>query len=122
MCVIAAHFIGHQDHVQTVLLALRRMTGTHRDEQIAVVNVVVEYGFAKRLGVSLGDNVDSNDTACKQTMKVLHPVVTRKLHDLAVSFMSSLWLQNSSYLAGISLHLRLWWTRSRTRLLLRAKQ
>ena len=29
MCGVAAHFIGHQGYVQTVLLALRRMMGAH---------------------------------------------------------------------------------------------
>jgi hypothetical protein len=75
MCGIAAHFIGHQGHVQTVLLALRRMVGAHGGDQIAeiIIEVVTEYGFSKRLGVFVGDNADSNDTAWKATLSVLHP-------------------------------------------------
>ena len=75
MCGVAAHFIGHQGYVQTVLLALRRMTGAHGGDQIAkiIVEVVLEFGFSKQLGVYVGDNADSNDTAWKAVLSVLHP-------------------------------------------------
>jgi hypothetical protein len=75
MCGIAAHFIGHHGHIQNVLLALRRMTGAHGGEQIAeiIVSVVIEYDFAERLGVYIGDNAESNDTAWKATLNILHP-------------------------------------------------
>ena len=75
MCGVAAHFIGHQGHVQTVLLALRRMMGAHGGEQIAeiIIEVILEFGFRKRLGVYVGDNAESNDTAWKTVLSVLHP-------------------------------------------------
>ena len=75
MCGIAAHFIGHQGYVQTVLLALRHMTGAHGGDQIAeiIVEVILEFGFSKQLGVYVGDNADSNDTAWKAVLSVLHP-------------------------------------------------
>jgi hypothetical protein len=75
ICGIAAHFIGHQGHVQTVLLALRRMTGAHSGDQIAeiIISVVREYDFTERLGVYIGDNAESNDTAWKATLNLLHP-------------------------------------------------
>jgi hypothetical protein len=75
MCGITAHFIGHQGYVQTVLLALRRMTGAHGGDQIAeiIIGVVTEYDFAERLGVYIGDNAESNDSAWRTTLNVLHP-------------------------------------------------
>ena len=59
---ITAHLIGHQGDVQTVLLALRRMTGAHGGDQIAeiIVEVITEYGFSERLGVYVRDTVHSN--------------------------------------------------------------
>ena len=62
---VAAHFIGHQGHVQSVLLALKRITGAHKGEQIAqvIVDVVRDFDFVNKLGCYIGDNVDSNDTA-----------------------------------------------------------
>ena len=75
MCGVAAHFIGHQGHVQAVLLALRKMTGAHSGEQIAeiLIKVITEYEFARNLGVYIGDNADSNNTVWKATLAVLHP-------------------------------------------------
>ena len=75
MCGIAAHFIGHQGHVQSVLLALKRMTGAHKGEQIAevIIEVVRDFDFVKKLGVYVGDNADSNDTAWRATLAELHP-------------------------------------------------
>ena len=75
MCGVAAHFIGHQGYIQTVLLALRRVIGGHGGEQIAeiLIEVITEYGFQAKLGVFVGDNADSNDTAWKATLRVLHP-------------------------------------------------
>lgn len=72
---VAAHFIGHQGHVQAVLLALRRMTGAHSGEQIAeiLIEVISEYEFVKNLGCYIGDNADSNDTVWAVTLAVLHP-------------------------------------------------
>lgn len=75
MCGVAAHFIGHQGHVQSVLLALKRMTGTHKGEQIAevIIDVVRDFDFVEKLGCYIGDNADSNDTAWTAILAVLHP-------------------------------------------------
>ena len=75
MCGVAAHFIGHQGYVQSVLLAMRRLTGAHGGEQIAevLVDVITDFGVVKKLGCYIGDNADSNDTAWKATLAVLHP-------------------------------------------------
>jgi hypothetical protein len=63
MCGVAAHFIGRQGFNQTVLLALRRMRGTHIGEDIAVVliDVVTKYEFRLKLRVFVRDNIESND-------------------------------------------------------------
>ena len=51
------------------------MMGAHGGEQIAkiLVEVIKEYGFAARLRVYIGNNADSNDTAWKATLRILHP-------------------------------------------------
>ena len=40
------------------------MIGAYRGDQIVeiIVEVILEFGFSKRLGVYIGDNVDLNDT------------------------------------------------------------
>ena len=40
------------------------MIGAHEGDQIAkiIVEVVLEFGFSKRLGVYVGNNADLNDT------------------------------------------------------------
>ena len=75
MCGVAAHFIGHQGYVQSVLLALKRMTGAHGGEQVAevLVSVITDFEFVDNLGCYIGDNADSNDTAWKATLAILHP-------------------------------------------------
>jgi hypothetical protein len=74
-CGIAAHFVSHEGKLQSVLLGLRRLQEAHRGEQIAehLINVIKQYGFAHRLGVFVGDNVDSNDVAWKETLRCLAP-------------------------------------------------
>ena len=41
------------------------MIGAHGDDQIAeiIVEVVLEFGFSKRLSVYISDNTNLNDTA-----------------------------------------------------------
>lgn len=105
MCGVAAHFIAHHGHVQTVLLALKRMTGAHGGEQIVevIIAVFMEYDFAERLGVYFGDNADSNDTAWRATLGVLHTLIaTRRPHGLAVLVTLLIWLQKPSFLARMS--------------------
>ena len=65
MCGVAAHFIGHQQHCQSVLLSLKRMRAAHGGEQIAevIIDTLKEYNIVKQLGVFVADNADSNDTA-----------------------------------------------------------
>jgi hypothetical protein len=75
MCGIAAHFVGHQGRIRSVLLALRKMRAGHDGEQIGeiIIDVVKEYGIAEKLGVFIGDNASSNDSAWSRALKVLHP-------------------------------------------------
>ena len=75
MCGVVAHFIGCHGHVQAVLLALRCMKGTHSGDQIVevLIDVAREYAFVGQLGVFVGDNVESNDVAWREILKVLHP-------------------------------------------------
>lgn len=75
MCGIAAHFVGHQGKIQSVLLGLKRLMEAHSGEQIAqhIVEVVESYGFTYKLGVFVGDNAETNDVAWRETLRQLHP-------------------------------------------------
>jgi hypothetical protein len=75
ICGIAAHFIGHQGRIQNVLLGLKRMRAAHGGKQIAevIINVLQSYDITHKLGVFVADNADSNDTAWKEVLHILHP-------------------------------------------------
>ena len=72
---IAGHFVSYEGKLETVLLGLRRLQEAHGGEQIAehLVSVIKQYGFTHRLGVFIGDNVDSNDVAWRETLRQLDP-------------------------------------------------
>jgi hypothetical protein len=72
---VAAHFVTRQKHNQTVLLALKRMRAAHSGEQIAeaIVTTLREYEIVDKLGVFIGDNVDTNDVAWREVLKQTHP-------------------------------------------------
>ena len=63
MCNIAAHFIGHQEYVQTILLILQHIIGAYEGNQIVeiIVEVILKFGFSKRLGIYIGDNTNLNN-------------------------------------------------------------
>lgn len=53
--------------LQTILISLCQVIGSHFDEIITkqVVQVIQEYGFEKRFGYFVLDNVTSNNTYVK---------------------------------------------------------
>lgn len=75
ICGIVAHFVGHQYSNQSVLLALKRLTGPHGGENIAevIIPILQEYKIVDRLGVFVTDNAKSNDTAIRAILRQLRP-------------------------------------------------
>ena len=74
MCGVAAYFIEHQKHIQTILFTLRRIIGAYRGKQIAkiIIKVILEFGFRKRLSIYINNNAKSNDTIQKTVLNILH--------------------------------------------------
>jgi hypothetical protein len=80
LCGIVAHFVGHQYSNQSVLLAMKRLTGPHGGEDIAkvIIPVLQEYKVVDRLGVFVTDNAESNDTAIQEILHQLRPELQLK--------------------------------------------
>jgi hypothetical protein len=76
ICGVVAHFIGHQQRCQQVLLAMKRMRYAHSGEQIGltVLEVLKDYSISKdRLGVFIADNAESNDVAWRHLLSEFDP-------------------------------------------------
>lgn len=75
VCGIAAHFVGHEGSIQSVLLGMKQMMAAHGGEQIAshIISVIKSFGIAQKLGTFIADNVETNDTAWRAVLAELHP-------------------------------------------------
>jgi hypothetical protein len=80
ICGVVAHFVGHQYSNQSVLLAMKRLTGPHGGEDIAkvIIPTLQEYKVVDRLGVFITDNAESNDTAIREILHQLRPELQLK--------------------------------------------
>ena len=69
-----------QYKIESVLLGLRRLHGSHLDENIAeaVIAVVREFGIAENIGYMVLDNASSNDTCVSEILKELDIDDTKK--------------------------------------------
>lgn len=76
-CGIVAHLVGKGHIAQSILLGLKRMRAGHSGEDIGevVLAVLKEYDIINKLGVFVGDNAESNDTAIKAMFKTIDPRV-----------------------------------------------
>ena len=71
---VVGHYMSSQYKVETTLLGLRRLHGTHSGENIAeaVVKVIGKYGLTgDQVGWFVLDNASSNDTCVKEIIKAL---------------------------------------------------
>ena len=71
---IVGHYMSSQYKVETVLLGLRRLYGSHSGENLAetVLEVISTYGLTgDRIGWFMLDNVNSNDTCVGEILKAL---------------------------------------------------
>lgn len=80
---VVGHFMSSQYKVETVLLGLRRLRGTHSGENIAdvVLEVIRKYELTgDRIGWFVLDNATSNDTCVAEILKALgiHDTVARR--------------------------------------------
>ena len=72
---IVAHFADAFGEVQTELLGLKRVIGSHSGENIApiLLGVIEEYGLSDTIGYFTCDNADSNDRAIEELYRALLP-------------------------------------------------
>jgi hypothetical protein len=71
---VVGHYMSSQYKVETTLLGLRRLHGTHSGENIAeaVVKIIGKYGLTgDQVGWFVLDNASSNDTCVKEIIKAL---------------------------------------------------
>ena len=70
ICGVVAHFISHQYSNQSVLLAMKRLTGPHGGEDITKVIILIlqEYKVIDRLSVFITDNTELNNTAIREIL------------------------------------------------------
>lgn len=63
LLAVVGHYLDGSGTLQTHLLALQRITGSHSGDNLAqgIVEVVERFGLAQQLGYFQSDNVDSND-------------------------------------------------------------
>jgi hypothetical protein len=84
LCGVVAHFVNKEWRNQQVLLAMKRLYGTHHGEDIAevIVPVLKVYGIsAEMLGVFVGDNASNNDTCVRSILdefEIYDPVEKRR--------------------------------------------
>lgn len=78
--LLSAHYIDDNAHLQTTLIGLRRVIGSHAGEIIAEqqVQVIQEYGIEKKLGYFVLDNATSNDTCVKAILNEIRPDLIKK--------------------------------------------
>lgn len=77
---VVAHYIDDNLKLQTTLIGLRRVIGSHSGETVAeqVVQVIREYGFEKKLGYFVSDHTTSNDTCVEAILTEIRPDLTRR--------------------------------------------
>lgn len=77
---VVAHYIDTNMKLQTTLIGLRRVIGSHSGEVVAeqVVQVIQEYGFEQKLGYFVLDNASSNDTCVEAILGKIRPDLIKK--------------------------------------------
>ena len=78
-CGLVAHFVTHMQKLQTALLALPRIQGSHSGENLSsyIAKVIEDYGIESKLGYFVTDNADNNDT-CIQALAKTFPIDSKK--------------------------------------------
>lgn len=85
---VVTHFVLEKDSktvTQSILLALRRLNGTHSGENIAELlsDVLIEFEIVDKVDVFIADNVESNDVAIEELLqlKAASPDVTKRCQE-----------------------------------------
>ncbi|KFA67601.1 hypothetical protein S40285_09719, partial [Stachybotrys chlorohalonatus IBT 40285] len=75
---VTAHFLDHQGHHQSRLLAFRRQLGYHSGDNLAVTlsQIVREWEIEDRVGTVISDNASSNDNCLQHFYGSLDTEIT----------------------------------------------
>jgi hypothetical protein len=78
LLAVIVHYLDGSGTLQTNLLALQRIKGSHSGDNLAqgVVKVVEHFGLAQQLGYFQSDNVDSNDGCISAVLQHVNPELT----------------------------------------------
>ena len=76
---VVGHFMG-VDNVKTVLLGIRRITGSHTGENLAchLIKLIDDYRIKDNLGYFMLDNADNMDTTVKHLLISTNPQLEPK--------------------------------------------
>ena len=72
---ITVHFVDHSQQLQFRLLALKRIFGSHRGENLGLVlrGVIEDFALSETVGYLTADNADSGDSAVRELFQALLP-------------------------------------------------
>ena len=67
---VVGHFMGVNNNVKTVLLGIRRITGSHTGESLArhLIKLIDDYRIKDNLGYFMLNNADNMDTIVKHLL------------------------------------------------------
>ena len=80
LLAVCAHFTDKHHQLRTIMLALRRIRGSHSGENIAqtLYHVIKEFEINERLGYFVLDNAESNDTCIEHLLLKIAPQLQKK--------------------------------------------
>lgn len=75
LLAVVSHFVDENYNIRTVILALRRIKGSHSGPNLAqtILEVIHEYDSKTRFGYFVLDNAESNDTCVEAVLQLLNP-------------------------------------------------
>ena len=77
---VVAHFVDKDYQLRTIMLALRRITGSYSGENLAYTleQIIEEFEITGRLGYFVLDNAESNNTCIEYLLKNIAPYLQKK--------------------------------------------
>lgn len=75
LLAVVGHFVDENYNIRSVILALRRVKGSHSGENVAhiILQVIDEYDLRSQFGYFVLDNAESNDKCVEVILQSLNP-------------------------------------------------
>ena len=85
LLAVVGHFVDENYNIRSIILALRRVKGSHSGENLAhtILQVIDEYDLRSQFGYFVLDNAESNDKCVEVILQSLNPSLQkthRRLH------------------------------------------